>query len=42
MYGLLALPGELLEDGPAGGVGEGAEDVIGAGRFHVKTITVRL
>jgi hypothetical protein len=37
--GLLAVAGELLEDGAAGGVGEGAEDVIADGRRHRKTIT---
>ena len=32
--GLFALPGQLFEDGSAGGVGEGAEDVIGLGLRH--------
>jgi hypothetical protein len=40
--GLFALPGEFLEDGSAGGVGESAEHGIGIGRLHTKTITVWL
>ena len=39
---LFALPGELLEDGPASGIGECAKDVIGIGRLHGKTIANRL
>ena len=42
MNGLFALPGKLLEDGPARGVGERAEDVISAGSSHIQTITVWL
>ncbi len=41
--GLFAMAGELLEDGPARGVGECAKDVMGAGSSHRnKTITARL
>ena len=29
--GLFTLPGQLFEDGSAGGIGQGAEDVIGLG-----------
>ena len=32
--GLFALAGELFEERAAGGVGEGAEDVIGMSRLH--------
>jgi len=39
--GLFALPGQLLENGPASRVGKSAEHVIGIGRLHVQTITVR-
>ena len=34
--GLFALPGQLLEDGPARRIGEGTEDVIGIGRLHTE------
>jgi hypothetical protein len=34
--GLFALPCQLLEERAAGGVGEGAKDVIGIGLLHVK------
>src|SRR5262245_48024919 len=40
--GLFALPGKLLEDGPAGGVSECAKGVIGDGLSHNETITVWL
>ena len=40
--GLLAVAGELLEDGSAGGVGERAEDGLWAGLLHRKTITIWL
>jgi hypothetical protein len=33
------VAGELLEEGAAGGVGEGAEDGVGVGLLHAKTIT---
>ena len=42
MDGLLAVAGELLEDGAPGRVGEGAKDGIGSGCFHAKTITIWL
>ena len=32
--GLFTLPGQLFEDGSAGGIGQGAEDVIGLGLRH--------
>jgi hypothetical protein len=38
MDGLFALPGQLFEDGPSRWVSECAEDVIGIGRRHIKTI----
>jgi hypothetical protein len=34
--GLFALPGQLLEDGPASRVGKSTEDVIGTGRLHAQ------
>ena len=40
--GLFAVLGEVFEEVSAGGVGEGAEDGIGFGRLHGKTITVWL
>ena len=33
--GLFALPGQLLEEGPAGWVGKSAKHVIGMGRLHL-------
>jgi hypothetical protein len=39
---LFALPGQLLENGPARRIGEGAEHVIGIGRCHRQTITAWL
>jgi len=40
--GLFAMPGQLFENGPARRVGKSAEHVIGIGRLHAETITVRL
>jgi hypothetical protein len=34
--GLFALPGQLLENGPASRVGKSTEHVIGIGRLHIK------
>lgn len=39
---LFALPGQLLKNRPAGGVGKSTEHVIGIGWLHTKTITIRL
>ena len=38
--GLFALSSQLLEDGPARWIGEGAEHVVGINRLHVKIITI--
>jgi hypothetical protein len=40
MDGLFSLPGQFLEDGSAGRVGEGTEYGIGVDLLHIKTITV--
>lgn len=34
VYGLFAMPGKLLEDGPPRGIGECTKDVIGADSSH--------
>src|SRR6266851_2294153 len=36
MDGLFALPGQLLENGPARRIGESPEHVIGIGRLHTR------
>jgi hypothetical protein len=38
MHGLLAVAGEALEEGAAGGVGEGLEEIVRDG-WHERTIT---
>jgi hypothetical protein len=40
--GLFAGAGELLEEGSASGIGEGAKDAIGGGRLHGESITIWL
>jgi len=41
MHGLLALAGQVFEDRPAGGVGEGFENMVGHG-LHGTFITMWL